>query len=408
MSSTVPTDPRLMQMFRTPMSEAVVDYFVDKVTTTVARTTIAQPYKAAFELKTYHLMYFVHNMIVSAGLDMQVVLTAIVYLDRMRVEELWAYGDEYICERLTVGALKLAQKWLYDERHHHTKWTHSSHFSRQDVDIMERHFLRMIDYNCWASPGAYLEHHAPLMRYVSRLNTIHARTQRASIFPPRKPEEPRIFLPEPKPELQPVSVSIPEPAQASHSAADLPDLMYPEPSLASPMSMSEDEYDAIFSSDDESSDESPEAITPPDAARHAQPAAAHASASATGTDTHAATQAAADQQADVDELYLQEVRDAEMQARIRFYAADHGTVLYPCGTPQFVPPSPSPSNLQHYERRGSDPVLLATRAHVPAVKQGQREGGGYGHAQPWHQMQAWRSAGLSGNTTWGTLGLFVS
>ncbi len=127
MSSTVPTDPRLMQMFRTPISEAVVgmclatlkrpqsnsqfaDYFVDKVTTTVARTTIAQPYKAAFELKTYYLMYFVHNMVVSAGLDMQVVLTAIVYLDRMRVEELWAYGDEYICERLTVGALKLAQK----------------------------------------------------------------------------------------------------------------------------------------------------------------------------------------------------------------------------------------------------------------------------------------------------------
>lgn len=86
------------------------DYFVDKLVSAVARATIAQPYKAAFELKTYQLMYFVHGMFVHAEVDMQVILTAIVYLDRVRIDEFWTYGDEFICERLTVGALKTAFK----------------------------------------------------------------------------------------------------------------------------------------------------------------------------------------------------------------------------------------------------------------------------------------------------------
>ncbi|KAI0722021.1 hypothetical protein C8T65DRAFT_735002 [Cerioporus squamosus] len=399
MLSTVSTDPRLMQMLNIPKSEAIVDFLVDKVAAVVARATIAQPYRAAFELKSYHLMYFVHSMIVGADLDMQVILTAIIYLDRVHVDELWAYGDEYICERLIVGALKVAQKWVYDEHYHYTKWTQPSQFSREDIDVMERHFLRLIDFRCSASPGAYLEHYAPLMRYASRLNAFQARTKRTSIFPPRKPAEPRIFLPEPVHEPVCVPEPVPAPAPATCSAANLPDLMYPESPLSSPMSMSDDEFDSSFSSDDESSDASPEAITPPDAARHAQPATVHTPA--TGTETHAATQGVACQQTNLDQLYLQKARDAEMEARIRFYAADHGTVLYPSGTPQFVPPSPSNMQHHHYE---VDPALLASRTHAPAMKQSQD----YGRTQPWHQMQAWRSASVSGNTTWGTLGLFVS
>ncbi|RPD74583.1 hypothetical protein L226DRAFT_571456 [Lentinus tigrinus ALCF2SS1-7] len=393
--SSVSTDPRLMQMLNIRMSEAVVDYFVDKLTMAVARATIAQPYKVAFELKTYSLMYFVHSMIASAELNMQVVLTAIVYLDRVRIDELWTYGDEFICERLAVGAFKTAFKWTYDERHHYTKWMAASHFTREDIDVMERHFLRLIDHRCWASPGAYLEHYVPLMQYVSRHNTYYARSKRASIFPPRKPEEPRIILPEHETEI------VLEPALKDDSAVILPDLMYPDSDspLSSPMSMSDDEFD-MFSSDDEyfSSEDSPEVITPPDVARHgdAQPAAARAPAPASasasvGTDAHADSEdAAACQQTDANlgQVLQQKpsVAGAEMEARIRFYAADHGTVIYPSGTPQFVPPSPS---------------------NMP-VQQSQCHYGLPSGTQPWHQMQAWRSASLSGNTTWGTFGLFIS
>ena len=311
-------------------------------------------------------------------------------------------------QRLTATPSVRVMQWLYDGRTHHTKWTVPSQFCREDVDVMERHFLKLIGYRCWASPGSYLEHYAPFMQYVSRTNVCHARIQRTSIFPPRKPEESRIILPEPGSEIE-LALEFPEPK--GECAANLPDLMYPESDspLSSPMSMSDDEFDAIFSSDDElSSEDSPEAVTPPDAARHpdCQPAPASSQSDSTESDAHAEPAAHHQQphstgSRDSDQPYLLQtvggVADAEMEARTRFYAADHGTVVYSCGSPQYVPPSPSNMHLHHY---------------APEPKHDQGRGWGRGRderaTQPGLQMQAWRSSSVSGNTTWGRLGLFAS
>ncbi|KAI0751207.1 hypothetical protein C8Q80DRAFT_558830 [Daedaleopsis nitida] len=340
-SSLVPAhklDSRVLHLANIPVDLPLIDYFLDILTLAVAGALYAEPHRVAFQLKTTSLASFVSNIVHKANLDAKTIITAIIYMTRMKEEVVAADNVPWLCHRLAVSAFMCAHKHNNDAQLPLTIWERAAqHFKKRDINKMENHFMHnLVEYRLELTEADMLAHYdAVMVRYAA-----HSEAQKVlaapSIFPHVQPAEPRIVL---------------------ESIEDLPDLCYPDSD--SPMSESDD-----FVSDDDdsvndasgsySSDGSPEVITPPDS----KPAAhVHMQSSSTKfaegpVPVHTRIPEKAVEQP---KTHLNPnpyhcppraqpvvLPDDTLDAMVRFYAADRGRITKdPSGSPRYIPYSPS-------------------------------------------------------------------
>ncbi|TBU50544.1 hypothetical protein BD309DRAFT_242059 [Dichomitus squalens] len=392
-------DEKVVEMVSTQVNFGVIDYFIDMLVNTVARAVIASRYKAAMEMKTLLVMQHVCTFITCGALDTRTILTAIVYLSEIRLSA-YDMGDR-VCERLAIGALMLAHKSINEPSYRSEQWLQlvrmvfGQQFTIKDLTRIEREVLSALDWKVMPTNTAILAHYDVFMRYARRDREPSAVPKTAAV-PARTERAER-------------SYPVPEPAPATNPAAAIPDLMYPD--------YSSDGY----SSD---SDDSSEIITPPSAGPSAY-ASGHTHTGRVGAtpsrknrsspypyprpSRRTSSQNHGSPVCERNDHYRVR-RDASLiEAKVRYYAADHGTVLRESGSPRYVPYSPSqPWNRRdRYDPAPTPPPPSTTwKSYWPEDRPHAAHRRGEEH--PWRRYQNWKSTmpGVSANDKWGTFGLF--
>ncbi|KAI0772538.1 hypothetical protein BD413DRAFT_474289 [Trametes elegans] len=289
-------DPRVVQMVSAPPSWGLFDYFLDTLVFTVASAMIGMPLKVAFGLKSARMTVFMQRFIDAAHIGTPVILVALVYLIRIR-QNLEIDSEEWVCERLALGALITAYKYTNDAHGKADHWARATGtLTKADVNRIEREFLRLLNFDMRVTDADLLAHADDIARATrneprtypapGRDTTIFARSERTEY---RYPIHPRAESP-------PHARRHASPIERSPSPPALPDLMYPD----SPRS-----YEST-----------PPVITPPERRR--------------------ASGAAARKPAPTRNPYLARGMDPEMEARVRWYAYEGPRA----DSPRFEPFSP--------------------------------------------------------------------
>ncbi|KAH9853960.1 hypothetical protein C2E23DRAFT_902798 [Lenzites betulinus] len=267
--------PRVQQLVRTPISYGVIDYFLNATILAVAHALLGPLERVAFRLKTAQTVRLLTAFIECGGFRMQDVLVALVFLERVR-PHLDIDAEEWVCERLGVGALISAYKYLNDALppKSASTWARcTGQFSMADINRIEREFLALLNFDMRVTDADLLLHVDGLAAFEAShqqrasclKTTAFARRERAEY---RYPIHPR--SPSPPPAPAPVPVSAPvyaapspmmsspaySPSSATHwsHGTDLPELMYPD-----------SDSPASSASSSASSAASAPVVTPPDA-----------------------------------------------------------------------------------------------------------------------------------------------
>ncbi|KAI0723552.1 hypothetical protein C8Q76DRAFT_399546 [Earliella scabrosa] len=417
-------EPKAVQLARLEVNAPVIDYFLDTLAYAVASATIGQPYKVAFQLKTHELSTYVARFIKGAPKDLpfhaQILITAIVYLTRIQTHLIASINGPFLCERIATGALLVASKvrrvlraprltpelisgsrdqYTYDVSMKASLWKNAAHnFTTQEVIVMERDFLLLIDHRTHIIDTHLLAHYDALReRCIAHNDAQRLLWYQHSIFAHRKPSEPRVVV-----ESPPV--------------AALPELTYPDSPSSDVLSsdefsdidMDEDGYDDEVEVDLEySSDESPEIITPPNTL--AQPEMAAAGSIAAKVDAHHYPYPTPPYTLPQPQIHHQQgfalSRNAAMDARIRFYAADRGRTTIEAGnSPRYIPYSPSLDQPPIQPQPQPQPQAQQLQHAAHAKLEGYCPHAACAPQYPW-RMQQWQSS-LSSDKTWGNLGFW--
>ncbi|OSD01761.1 hypothetical protein PYCCODRAFT_1468341 [Trametes coccinea BRFM310] len=299
-------DPRVVEMVNTPISLGVLDYFLDFLVLAVASAMIGPQLKLALGLKTIKTASFVHSFVWATKVATPTLLVALVYIDRIK-SKLSIDCEDWICERLAVGALITAEKYLRDAGVKAEQWATCANISKADVNRIEREFLALLDFDMRVTDAHLLALHPDFMRAAradaDRETRAAASPPGTSIFARR---ERAVYHYKIQDRAEERRSSPPAPAPVY-----LPDLLYPD---------SPEEKDT------------PPVITPPDSndlglrfdkpqygrRRTANPYVAAAEAAASSRVPAAYPS------------HRPHHRDVEMEARMRWYAAD---ARYPSSRP---------------------------------------------------------------------------
>ncbi|KAI9063476.1 hypothetical protein FKP32DRAFT_1603648 [Trametes sanguinea] len=114
-------DPRVVEMVHAPVCLGVLDYFLDYIVLTVASAMIGPPLKLALGLKTIKTASFIHSFVWATQLATPTLLVALVYIDRLK-SKLSIDCEDWVCERLALGALITAEKHRDVEMEARMRW----------------------------------------------------------------------------------------------------------------------------------------------------------------------------------------------------------------------------------------------------------------------------------------------
>lgn len=103
------------------------------------------------------------DVIRKSRIDTPVILVALVYLERARPQ--FKISDKrWACERILIGALVLAAKYVSDYTIKNARWARwSGTFSKEDIGRMERELLGILDWNLSLAEGDIMAHHEHLL-----------------------------------------------------------------------------------------------------------------------------------------------------------------------------------------------------------------------------------------------------
>ncbi|KAJ7444447.1 hypothetical protein FB451DRAFT_75743 [Mycena latifolia] len=162
--------PLLIELIDMKLSRPVIDYIVECVAETIdvamgrCNITTQPTHKRTRPRSRFHtkFVFFVSTLIARAEVAPAAVLTALVYVMRVRPhlsidEEQWAR------ERVWLGALIAATKYTHDSALKNTHWAlYSGVFDTRDVGRIEREFLDVLDWELGVTEADLLAHHAGL------------------------------------------------------------------------------------------------------------------------------------------------------------------------------------------------------------------------------------------------------
>ncbi|KAL6306171.1 hypothetical protein BKA93DRAFT_164682 [Sparassis latifolia] len=183
--------PALMQMLDISVTRALIEHVVDNVVETVdfamgrpststrGRSLCRDPHHAAFTA-------FAANVIHKAEVTVPVLLTTLVYIARAR-PHLQISLEKWACERVFLGALIAANKYLNDRALKNVHWAICSGvFGKRDIGRIEREFLDVLDFELGVSETDLLAHHANIMAFSQRVRPTRTRMRARTPFPTRR------------------------------------------------------------------------------------------------------------------------------------------------------------------------------------------------------------------------------
>ncbi|KIY71088.1 hypothetical protein CYLTODRAFT_419225 [Cylindrobasidium torrendii FP15055 ss-10] len=160
--------PALLQIVESKISKSAIDYLVDCVSDTVdfamGRPSPPQNRGRATRRRNEHPKFtaFVTNVLSRAEVTMPVVLTSLVYIDRAR-PHLHIALEEWAMERVFLGSLILASKYLNDSTLKNVHWAICTGvFGKRDIGRIEREFLDVLDFELSVTEDQLLSHQAGL------------------------------------------------------------------------------------------------------------------------------------------------------------------------------------------------------------------------------------------------------
>ncbi|KIL00079.1 hypothetical protein PAXRUDRAFT_360398 [Paxillus rubicundulus Ve08.2h10] len=105
---------------------------------------------------------FVANVLSRAEVTIPTILVSLVYIDRAK-PHLQIALEEWACERVFLGAVMIASKYLNDSTLKNVHWAICTGvFGKRDVGRIEREFLDVLDFELSVTEDDILSHHASL------------------------------------------------------------------------------------------------------------------------------------------------------------------------------------------------------------------------------------------------------
>jgi hypothetical protein len=156
--------PGLLELLDIEVSRPVIEYVVDTVVDTVdyamGRPTSSARGRSLSRNKEHSTFTtFVTNVIERAEVSISVILTALVYIDRAK-PHLEIAHEEWACERVFLGAIILASKYLNDSTLKNVHWAISTGvFGKRDVGRIERELLSVLDFELGIVEADLMGHH---------------------------------------------------------------------------------------------------------------------------------------------------------------------------------------------------------------------------------------------------------
>ncbi|KAH9484482.1 PHO85 cyclin-1 [Psilocybe cubensis] len=165
-------NPALLQLVDFKVSRQVIEYTIDIVVETVdyalGRTTpsssrgrpLRRPEHAKFS-------DFVSKVLTRAEVTMPTLLATLAYIDRAR-PHLHIGMEEWALERVFLGALIVASKYLNDSTLKNVHWAMcTSVFGKRDVGRIEREFLDVLNFELKITEDDLMSHYQGLADAVS-------------------------------------------------------------------------------------------------------------------------------------------------------------------------------------------------------------------------------------------------
>ncbi|KAJ3730173.1 hypothetical protein C8R42DRAFT_649440 [Lentinula raphanica] len=155
--------PALLQLVDVKLSRQIIDYVVDCVADTVdfamGRASLPLSRKPSRRSTLGKFTTFVTTVFTRAEVTMPVVLSSLAYIDRAK-PHLHIALEEWALERVFLGALILAAKYLNDSTLKNIHWALCTGvFGKRDVGRIEREFLDVLNWELHISEENLLAHY---------------------------------------------------------------------------------------------------------------------------------------------------------------------------------------------------------------------------------------------------------
>ncbi|KAH9950325.1 hypothetical protein B0H21DRAFT_785651 [Amylocystis lapponica] len=177
--------PALMDMLEIDMSRTLIEYVVDNVIETVdyalgRASSSSRGRSLSRHSEHANFTTFVSDVLHKAEIKVPVLLAALVYIDRAKPHIQIAL-EKWACERVFLGALIVANKYLNDSTLKNVHWALCTGvFGKRDVGRIEREFLDVLDFELSISEADLLSHHSYIMAAVHPRVSARGRSRMAS------------------------------------------------------------------------------------------------------------------------------------------------------------------------------------------------------------------------------------
>ncbi|OBZ69245.1 PHO85 cyclin-9 [Grifola frondosa] len=189
--------PALMELIEIDMSRTLIEHLVDTVIETVDYA-MGRPSSSArgrtLSRHSEHAKFtkFVTDVIYKAEVKVPALLVSLVYIDRAKPHIQIAL-EQWACERVFLGALILANKYLNDSTLKNVHWALCTGvFGKRDIGRIEREFLDVLDFELGVQEADILAHHDVIMALMHphrhpqpKFQSAPARSSKRDVSPSR-------------------------------------------------------------------------------------------------------------------------------------------------------------------------------------------------------------------------------
>ncbi|KIY49755.1 hypothetical protein FISHEDRAFT_16088, partial [Fistulina hepatica ATCC 64428] len=171
----------LLELLDLKITRPVIEYLVEVTVETVdyAMDRPATQLRGRALTKRHdRFTTFVTNVLTRAEITFPVVLATLAYIDRSK-PHLHIALEEWAHERVFLGALMVASKYLNDSTLKNVHWALCTGvFGKRDVGRIEREFLDVLDFELAVTEDDLLSHHDILTVLTSDRHRHHVHTHK--------------------------------------------------------------------------------------------------------------------------------------------------------------------------------------------------------------------------------------